>query len=146
MVSRTFSSSKSWVSTLTIWGTCILLLVLLPSEIQSTTMPLAGKIALTTFLLAVAGLLLWTWFATYYRISGEVLHYRCGPLYGTIPIQRIRKIKQNKYLLVGLRPALGLNGLVIHYNRWDEIYLSPADQEGFLRTLQEINSGIVVEE
>ncbi|WP_210464039.1 PH domain-containing protein [Rufibacter roseolus] len=78
-------------------------------------------------------------------MSGETLQYRCGPLHGTIPIRQIREIKQNQYLWAGLRPALGLHGLVINYNRWDTIYLSPAQKEAFLQALQEVNPQIVVE-
>ncbi|MBC3539538.1 PH domain-containing protein [Rufibacter sediminis] len=145
MVSPTFPSSKSWVSTLAIWGTTVLLTVVLVQELQSS-MPLAGKIALGLFCLLISGLLLWMWFATYYRISGETLHFRCGPLHGNIPIRQIKGVQQNHYLWSGFRPALGLQGMVIHFNRWDQIYLSPAEKESFLRALQEVNPEIEVKE
>ncbi|WP_062543398.1 PH domain-containing protein [Rufibacter tibetensis] len=141
MIPVTFSSSKSWVSTLGIWGTTALLFFMLAQEIQSP-MPLAGKIALGLFCLLICSLLLWIWFGTYYRIAGETLYFRCGPLHGSIPIQKIREVKLNQYLWSGLRPALGLHGLVINYNRWDTIYFSPAEKEQFLNALREVNPNI----
>ncbi len=107
-------------------------------------MPLLGKIALGIFTVLVSSLLLWIWFSTYYRISGEMLHYRSGPIHGTIPIQQIREVALNKYLWSGIRPALGFKGLVVRYNKWDEIYFSPAEKEIFLKALQEANPAIVV--
>ncbi|WP_210489844.1 PH domain-containing protein [Rufibacter aurantiacus] len=144
MASVKFTSSKSWFITLTIWGTVALLAVLLIQELRSG-MSFPRKLGLLVFCLLTSGLLLWTWFGTHYLISGETLQYRCGPLHGTIPIRQIREVKQNQYLWAGLRPALGLHGLVINYNRWDTIYLSPAQKEAFLNALQQVNPQIVVE-
>jgi hypothetical protein len=118
---------------------------MLVQEVQSA-MPLLGKIALGFFCLVVNGLLLWMWFGTYYQISGEKLIYRCGPLHGSIPIQKIREVKLNQYLWSGLRPALGMHGLVLNYNRWDTIYFSPAEKERFLDALREVHPEIEVKQ
>ncbi|KAA3440375.1 PH domain-containing protein [Rufibacter hautae] len=143
MVPLKFSSSKSWFITLVIWGTVALLCVLLIGELRSETPPLR-KLGAVVFCLLISGLLLWTWFGTYYRISGEVLQFRCGPLHGRIPIKQIREIKQHQHLWAGLRPALGFQGVVINYNRWDTVYFSPAQKEAFLQALQAVNPQIVV--
>jgi hypothetical protein len=44
----------------------------------------------------------------------------------------------------GYRPALARKGIVVRYNRWDEIYISPRDQEAFVAGLVERNPGIAV--
>ncbi|RNI26952.1 PH domain-containing protein [Rufibacter latericius] len=143
MVSLTFRSSKSWVSALGIWGTIALLSAVMVQELQSN-LPLPGKIGLALFCVLLSGLLLWMWFGTYYRTCGEMLHFRCGPLHGKILIQQIREIHQNQSPWSGFRPALGLNGLIIHYNRWDTVYLSPAQKQEFLWELQQVKPEIVV--
>ncbi|WP_183906671.1 PH domain-containing protein [Rufibacter immobilis] len=143
MAPVTFLSSRSWLSSLTIWGTSLLLLGLLATEVQST-MPLLGKIALALLCLLLCGLLLWIWFGTFYRITSSTLSYRSGPIHGQIPVQQIKEIRLNTYLWSGLRPALGPKGLVVLYNKWDEIYLSPLDQETFLKTLLQLNPDIII--
>ncbi|KAA6433522.1 PH domain-containing protein [Rufibacter glacialis] len=143
MASVTFYSSRSWVVALAVWGTTALLAALVVQE-ASSELPLLGKMALGLFCLLVSGLLLWTWFCTYYQISGETLYYRCGPLHGSIPIHKIRDVQLNTHLWAGLRPALGLHGLVINYHRWDTIYFSPAEKEAFLNALREVNPEIEV--
>jgi hypothetical protein len=92
----------------------------------------------------VAGLLLWMWFGTYYVITGTELSYRSGPVNGTIDIATIRKIEVGKTQYVGLKPSLANKGCVIHYNKYDEIYLSPQDKPGFVAALKSINPNIEV--
>ncbi|WP_066507563.1 PH domain-containing protein [Rufibacter sp. DG15C] len=140
---RTFTSSKSWFVSLALLGTSLFLAVMTIQDFL-TAGSLAGKLIFLGFSLAMIGLLLWTWFGTYYRVAGHHLYYRCGPLHGRIPIQEIRIVKQKERLWSGLRPALGLHGLILHYHKWDEIYLSPKDKEAFVKALQEINPSIQV--
>ncbi|WP_205504269.1 PH domain-containing protein [Rufibacter psychrotolerans] len=139
-----FPSSKGWVSALAIWGTIVLVVGILMVEVQGP-MPLLGKLGLGLFTFLVCGLLAWIWFATFYRIAEGVLYFRSGPIHGSIPIQQIKAVKLNHHLWSGIRPALDLRGMVIQYNKWDEIYLSPADKEPFLEALRQVNPAIVVE-
>jgi hypothetical protein len=65
---------------------------------------------------------------------------------GHIPIASIYKVIYNKkFFVYGNKPALDMtNGLIVRYNKWDEIYISPADKAGFVQELQRINPGIEV--
>ena len=47
-------------------------------------------------------------------------------------------------LWVGTRPATAKNGVIIYYNKYDEIYFSPSDNEAFVAALLEINPEIKV--
>lgn len=99
------------------------------------------------FLLIIATvicLLLWMWFATYYQIDGQQLHYRSGPVKGAINIMEIRSITTKKTLFAGLKPSLASGGCIVGYNKFDEIYLSPKEMDLFVAELQKINPSIKV--
>jgi hypothetical protein len=74
----------------------------------------------------IAGLLLWFYFGTNYELSyKEGLIYRSGPFHGKIRIESITEIVKGKTLWVGFKPATSGKGLIIKYNKYDEIYISP---------------------
>ena len=39
----------------------------------------------------------------------------------------------------GLKPATATKGLIIRYNTYDEIYISPESNEAFIEDLKKIN-------
>jgi hypothetical protein len=143
---RVFPSAKNFWIGLVFGGTFLLLTGLTVWEFYTTEIS-TGQIIRSVLTLAVQGLLLWFWFETKYAIiEGSTLRYRSGPLHGEIDIQSITRVKLKERLWSGLRPALGLHGLVVYYNKWDEIYLSPAQKQEFVKALQEVNPSIVVTE
>jgi len=81
---------------------------------------------------------------TYYRIEGNELRWRSSILFGKFSISSIHKIAANQTLWVGTRPATAKNGVIIYYNKYDEIYFSPSDNEAFVAALLEINPEIEV--
>jgi hypothetical protein len=88
----------------------------------------------------------WLWASTYYRVDDAYLYYTSGPFRGKIPVTAIREIVKNKTLWVGFRPALNTNGLIIRYNKWDEIYISPQQKDAFIRELLKRNEHIQVKQ
>jgi|TARA_R110000782_G_scaffold270486_1_gene372012 hypothetical protein len=93
---------------------------------------------------AVIFLLLWIYFDTSYLLTKEHLIYKSGPIRGKINIADIREVEANKTLYVGIKPALARKGLIIKYNQYDEIYLSPNTNESFIKKLLELNVGIKI--
>ena len=81
---------------------------------------------------------------TYYRIEGNELRWRSSILFGKFSISSIHKVAVNQTLWVGTRPATAKNGVIIYYNKYDEIYFSPSDNEAFVAALLEINPEIKV--
>ena len=69
---------------------------------------------------------------------------RSSILFGKFSISSIHKIAVNQTLWVGTRPATVKNGVIIYYNKYDEIYFSPSDNEAFVAALLEINPEIEV--
>ena len=53
--------------------------------------------------------------------------------------------KHNKgMVMVTTKASLALTGLIIKYNRWDDLFISPQNQDQFIAELQKINPEIKV--
>lgn len=88
--------------------------------------------------------LLWTWFDTYYTITGDELFYRCALLKGSVSINTITEVVKNKKQFSGVKASLSLKGLIIKYNKWDDVFISPEDVDQFIIALKSVNENIVV--
>jgi hypothetical protein len=96
---------------------------------------------------AVVGLLFWLYFGTNYELSKENgLVYRSGPFNGKINIDRITEIIKGKTLWVGFRPATSRNGLIVKYDKYNEIYISPKTNELFIDKILELNEKVKITE
>ena len=97
-------------------------------------------------LLTPLTLVLWLYFDTYYIIGDRKLIYRSGFIRGKIDIHKIVEIRKNKTMWTGLKPALATNGIIIKYEKYNEIYLAPLDHEEFITDLVRKNKSILVRE
>ena len=98
-------------------------------------------------ILAVVGLLFWLYFRTNYELSKENgLIYRSGPFNGKISVDRITEIIKGKTLWVGFRPATSRKELIIKYDKYNEIYISPKTNESFIKKILELNKSIKITE
>src|SRR5690606_7491044 len=97
-----------------------------------------------TFLIIV--LLFWIYFGTYYTIENNYLHHRSGPFFGKMKISSIRKITYHSgwYVPVFYKPSTDTVGLIITYNKYDDIYFSPNDRDSLLNDLLKTNPEIQV--
>lgn len=86
----------------------------------------------------------WMFFTTRYRIEGSVFYYHCGWLEGQIDIRSIRKVDVGRTLWVGTKPALGSRGMVIHFGKYEEVYIAPEHNEELVRDLLAVNPHIEV--
>lgn len=93
-------------------------------------------------ILATLFYLLWTIFDTHYVILDNKLHYKSALLKGSIEISSIVEIRKNKTMFAGLRPATATKGIIIRYNKWDDIYMSPANADAFVQALMAANPAI----
>jgi hypothetical protein len=78
---------------------------------------------------------------TEYKIKNNWLYWQSGPFYGKIDIKRIQKIQHHNGIFVPTvwKPALSQIGLIITYNKYDDIYISPAKETEFIESLLKIN-------
>ncbi len=107
---------------------------------------ISGAEALIAFIILAATTLMMIAFYThtYYTVDGDELRWRSSILSGRFSVSSIHKVSVNKTLWVGTRPATARNGVIIYYNKFDEIYFSPSDNEAFVAALLEINPEIEV--
>ena len=137
-----FSSRKDFLFTSIMFAVCTLLIgITLKIYIESSHIiqmwPLLIILSVTVFLL-------WIFFYTSYELTPTVFKYRSGPIQGEIPIHSIREIVKNKTLWVGLKPATATKGLIIKYNKFDEIYISPNSNDSFINKILELNKDIII--
>ena len=95
---------------------------------------------ITLIILVLIGLMIQK---TEYSISGDMLTVTSGFLVNKkIDVKSIRKIEHSKSILSA--PALSLDRLLLIYNKYDDILLSPKEKEEFLKELLAINPDIEV--
>ncbi|MGO3182207.1 MAG: PH domain-containing protein [Aequorivita sp.] len=95
---------------------------------------------------AVIGLILWIYFDTSYLIRKNKLYYKSGPFRGNIEINNIYEIIKGKTMWAGLKPATAQKGLIVKYNKYNEIYISPKNNDSFIAELLKLNSRIEITE
>lgn len=137
-----FKSRKDIFFKTVVIGTVVFLISLSAYHYLDAGTPPGLAVHLINF--AVIGLMLWLWFGTHYRIGATDIHYRCGPFRGKIAINTIREIQVNTTMWSGFRPALAGKGVIVKYNKYDEIYFSPDSNEAFIRELLDVRGDIPV--
>ncbi|NDV44361.1 PH domain-containing protein [Flagellimonas sediminis] len=140
-----FNSRKDILFSSIIIGVVLLILILISSDILSGDVGSLDYFALT-MALGVIFLLLWMYFGTRYELAADGLVYQCGPMRGKISYDRIREIVKGKTLWVGLKPATARKGLIVKFDRFDEIYISPDTNERFIEKILEKNPNIKISE
>ncbi|MBK0403458.1 PH domain-containing protein [Adhaeribacter sp. BT258] len=86
----------------------------------------------------------WKWRGTHYELRNGTLIYRSGFTRGSIPINRIHKIETQTRSWANVNATLASKGMMITYNKWDELFISPKDETGFLEALLQENPAIQV--
>lgn len=90
--------------------------------------------------------MIWIVLDTKYILKENKIFYNSGPFRGSIAIELISKIEHHSGLIVPVtyKPALNKKGIIIHYNRFDDIYFSPKQEELFIEELLKTNPNIEV--
>ena len=85
-------------------------------------------------------------FNTNYTIQNEELLCKSSVFRSKIQIKNIRKIEYYKGIIVPVTWKLGLSheGIIITYNKYDDIYISPENREEFINDLLKINPNIEI--
>ena len=123
-----------------------LLIYLLFSSLENTQKDLSIWIPSIILMLVVPFLLIWILIQTYYVLDKDELKYVSGPIRGSIKIAEIEQVVKNTTLWVGLKPATARNGIIIRYNNYNELYISPYNNEKFIEKLLEIKPDIEVQD
>jgi len=138
-----FTSRKDRLFSGVFGSVCLLMLVVVVLAFVDN-LSLIGLLVVMVTSVLVIGLMLWIFLGTYYEINKDILNYRSGPLRGSITISEINNVIRGKTLWVGIKPATARKGLIINYERFNEIYISPEREALFLKMLQEQNPSIKI--
>jgi hypothetical protein len=141
---KTFVSSKNSYSCAFLWIISIGLLIIVFIEKQEAEAP--SIYIFNTFMVGIISMIIWILLDTKYSINEEILYFYSGPFRGKININSIRKIEHHSGLIVPVtyKPALDTKGLILYYNSFDDIYISPKEVNVFLEELLKINPNITV--
>ena len=141
-----FESRKDIFFSSVILGISVFLTAIMVSHIVNGKIETEGYWPLI-LLFSVIALLLWLYFGTNYELSKkDGLIYRSGPFNGKINADRITEVIKGKTLWVGFRPATARKGLIIKYDKYNELYITPKTNEAFINTLLELNKAIKISE
>lgn len=80
--------------------------------------------------------------STYYIIEGNELICKSLFLKRKIEINSIRKIEKSNSLGSLYKIATAFHGLTIHYNKFDDVFISPENHPEFCKLLNEQNPSI----
>ena len=112
-----------------------------------TIISIWGKVYPASFILIIVlSFFIWAWFDTYYVISNDQLFYKLAFIKGSVNINTIFEVVKNKASFSGVKPALSTKGIIVKYNRWDEIYISPLYIDQFIIELKKVNPSIKITE
>lgn len=139
-----FSSRKDTLFNTIILGVYVLLFWTLYLIIDKGNFNSEAYVAII-LVLSVIALIAWIFYGTHYTLTKEQgLAYRSGPIHGSIGLERIREIVKGQTLWVGLKPATATKGLVIKYDKYEEIYISPETNDSFIKKITELNPDILI--
>ncbi|HEX8574902.1 MAG TPA: PH domain-containing protein [Flavobacterium sp.] len=144
---RTFKSEKNIFLVSFLWciiiGCITLALIVLPEEEQWFS-----KIVSFIILFGIPALLASALLYTRYVINGNFLYCYSGLFRSKIDINTIRKIEVNNHFMKSSALKLGLShkGLIIYYNKFDDVFITPKDNEVFIETLLQMNPMIAIKQ
>ena len=139
---KRFFSTQNRFTTLLLWGLVLVMAGLVYNAYRSNELsPFAGWV-----IGLVSVFILWVLLDTRYVLRNNFLFYRSGPIRGRIAIGKIISIRKHSGLFVPvtLKPALDVNGYIITYNQYDDIFISPKNPDEFIHELKKINPEIVI--
>lgn len=139
-----FHSRKDTLYNIFVFGT-MALLAWIAIEILLMNFDWLNLFVLVLILLTMV-LVLWIYFGTSYELSQNEFSYKSGPLRGKIAINRINEVIKGKTMWAGIKPATAQKGLIIKYDKYNEIYISPKTNELFITELLRLNSKIRISE
>ena len=141
---KLFASSKNYYSAALIWIIAIGLLIVVFIKKPDAQEP--SIYIFYAIILPIVGSLIWILLDTKYILKENKIFYNSGPFRGTIAIDSITKITHHSGIIVPVtfKPALNTKGLIIHYNSFDDIYISPNQENLFLEELLKVNPDIEI--
>lgn len=141
---RYYSSVSPFTRWILIGSTLITWVVIIPvlmGEINLAFLLIVGFVGIYTVFMASI------YFNTYYRIEEGKVIWVTGPIKGSLEIKEIREIKKadSMWEISSLiKPILSQRPLLLKYNKYDELPVSPVEEQEFITALLEVNAHILL--
>ena len=74
---------------------------------------------------------------TYFRLDQHNLFYKCLIFKKEIPYSAIKKVEKQQGIYAGVKFSTAWKGIIVHYNKYDELLISPENEEIFIVKIQE---------
>ena len=74
---------------------------------------------------------------TFFRLDENYLFCKSLIFTKKIPYSSIRKVEKQQGIYAGIKFSTAWKGLVVHYNKYDELLISPENEEIFLEKINE---------
>ena len=140
-----YPSAKHKLTIWLYWFLMVFMLVILVFPIleEGFTLPI---ILISIFHLVFIIFFITILFNTNYTIQNDELLCKSSVFRSKIKIKNIRKIEFHKGIIVPVTWKLGLShiGIIITYNKYDDIYISPENVDLFIKDLLAINPTIEI--
>jgi hypothetical protein len=102
-----------------------------------------GNWGVSIFMLFIIAFIVHMFLTTFYIIENSKLIIKCGSFIDiAIEIEKIKRISETNNVMSS--PALSLDRLEIHYDKFDTVMISPKEKTKFIKAIQKINPGIEI--
>ena len=139
-----FKSRKDWLFLTVIFGTIALCAALVTGAVMNDGERFGSVVAIATVTGLVSWLLLSVLLSTRYSVDEDYVYYKAGTFKGKVEIQSIREIQVGKSMWTGLRVATAMNGLIIRYDQYNEVYISPDSNSSFIEKLKQVKPDLIL--
>jgi len=138
-----FESKKDKLFSTLFYSVLAVLLAVMMIVFSKDSMPYKWLVVSITLLSLF--ILIWIWYGTSYKVENNILNVVLGPFKQNIPVRTIKKIKIGKTMWLGNKSGLSKGGLILTYNQYDDIYITPNNVDKFCKALKSIHAEIVIE-
>lgn len=135
-----FVSKKDTLYFIIMWGTFVFLFII---TIQSLILD-GIHIIRDVLMISIMVFILFGWFRTGYQIENETIKIKSGLFHTKVNIRDIRKITKEKSVLAGA--SLAIDRLVLHFDNYKQLQISPKKEAEFIELLQSKNPNIELDE
>jgi len=131
-----FKSRVDWFYKSIIGFITIVFSIEIYSSFQSEN--LQDVLIMSSIFLLILGFLVYIPCSTYFVVTET--HLVCSSFYFwkvVVSYDKIRKVERQKGLFVGWKMATSITGLILTYNKYDELFISPEKEELFMELINE---------
>lgn len=138
-----FKSRKDIGISVVVFGINSLLVSIIIYGLLKGDIPSSNYIAFFVISVVIV-LLFWIFLDTAYKLDRTYFYYKSGPFRGKIAITRIKEVVVHTTVYTGFRPATAPKGILVKYDKYEEIYISPKTNDSFVAALKELKHDIII--